>query len=238
MNSKSIFLVIFALCAFLKSFGQETAHTKEIQIFLHTGVNLFGTSSDIKTGMEKSGMADSQTSYFLFSASKTEYPIVYKYPLANLGVSYFFTKRSGLFFNLGTADVTNVRGYDSGYGKTIDLASTIWSGYVNYNFRSKDKKNQFIIGPSVYLHHAKAENTDATNNIKFGLNLSHIFELVTFKNDLFLGFKTDYSWAPKSEIGPFVINPNAEYETTFRKKAVDMYCLSFGLCFGKKSYLE
>ena len=92
MNSKSIFLVIFALCAFLKSFGQETAHTKEIQIFLHTGVNLFGTSSDIKTGMEKSGMADSQTSYFLFSASKTEYPIVYKYPLANLGVSYFFTK--------------------------------------------------------------------------------------------------------------------------------------------------
>ncbi|MFC2152284.1 hypothetical protein ACFLSE_07120 [Bacteroidota bacterium] len=180
-----------------------------------------------------------------FFSSSTSHPITTRYPVFDIEATYFLSKKSGISLNVGLADCIDVDGlgifFIENHGQdtyTLELISKIWTVSLNYVYCSMNKRHYIFIGPSYLIHSLKGEMVDesmaANYSEKLGLYLGYSFQVIQ-KKKWFLMLNTNYRWAPKTEIGPYIYN-NDVYEpytlALLPVTEIDLTCLNIGLSLG------
>ncbi len=228
-----------------------TSNSREFQLSVFTGSSFLGPKSDIESNMTSSGFGD-RSSRWLGLGGKN-YPYTEKHPIFDIEASYYLAQKSGISLNFGLISNIEVKGYDRevGIGNRLFLKSQIWTVSLNYVYRSKNRRHSIFIGPSLFIHSVKDlsisryQKSPKNSNLKLGAYLGYSLQILQ-KKHWFLALKTNYRWAPKSQIGPFVAihklglataNPTI-HSSEFYRTTVNLSCLNVGLHVGVRIYKD
>lgn len=238
MKIRAILPVLMVILLTHPAQTQEVPNDKKIHISLFAGPSALGPKSDIEDQMVASGLDDTNT-----LIGSVEHPRSNTYPVFDLEATYYTKENQGLSLNLALANFIEVDGFEqtdpnSLLGNFIFMNSKIWSVSFNYVYSSSSKRHQLATGPSLIIHHAKDTakgNTSPTfSNVKPGLYAGYSFNII-HKKSWFLLFKTNYRWAPDSEIGPFVAEGfGGAEDSTFPATKVSLGVLNFGFGVGMR----
>lgn len=187
--------------------GVASGTTPKFHIALYTGIGVAGPTKDLMEHMKDSGFGDS--SYGGWFSDGQEYPEKMRIPVLRLEAAYFINEKRSFSLNLGFADVTEVSGFDSrGIGNYLTLRSRLHQVAANYIISLKERRHNLSLGPVFFLHEVEDthpySNHEKYRNIIPGLNAGYSLQLVQRKS-WFLALNTTARWAPKSRIGPFVV---------------------------------
>jgi len=217
--------------------------SREFQLSAFGGFSLLGPKEDMESNMTASDLG--QTSPAGWFGGSQAHPFTEKNAIADLEATCFLSGKTGVSLNAGLYDNIVVYGYQGigPLGNYMFLKSQIRSLSLNYVFRTSDKRNIFFIGPS-YLVHSVSDvsagaNSAVTHGRKLGVYVGYSLQFIR-KKHWFLAFKTNYRWAPKSEMGPVVAQstfPDGSSETltytsTFSRSKVSLSGLNIGLSIG------
>ena len=193
-----------------------------------------GSQSDIEDQMRASGL------------DNRDHPNSTKIPTLNLTANYWLQGRHGASLELGLADFVEVKGFEEiGAGNYMFLNSTIWSASFNYVFSSLNRKRYLSVGPTLFLHRVKDDAagsiTGTETNWLAGLNASYTAHLID-RSRWFIALKANGRLAPKSEIGPFIIDPETgiinpqpvNHRSEFGQTKVRISGFNIGLTAGLK----
>lgn len=215
------------------------ASSREFNISVSGGYSFLGPQNDIEAQMSASGLDDTSPGFF---GSPQDHPHTNKGPAFDIEGVYFFSRNSGVALNIGLADYIEVKGYEEPtpnlIGNFIFLRSRIWPVSPLYVYRSGNNRHNLAIGPSLFIHNVKdtrsGANSPGENNLIPGFHAGYSFKII-LKRRWFILFKSNFRWAPDSEIGPFV-NEGLFGVSTFQPAKVNMACLNVGLAVGFRVY--
>jgi len=219
--------------------------SNEFNISVFTGFSFLGAKNDIESNMSSSGLDDKNPAGW-FGSSKA-HPFTYKSPTFDIEATYYLSKKRGISLNIGVGDNIEVHGYENvGIGNFMFLKSELRSISLSYVYRSNNEKHNMFFGPSYFTHKVKDTsagiNSPNNKNEKLGFYLGYTLQVLR-KKHWFIALKTNFRWAPKSEIGPFVAqhqlgiateNPE-DYISEFSPTKVNLACLNVGVSIGFKS---
>jgi hypothetical protein len=238
---------------------------REFDFSVFSGLSFGGTSKQMESHMSSAGFSYLETwgGSFLPGGSQ-QYPYSKRTPVINFEASAFFTGGCGIAINLGLAEQVRTIGYEpaqtiqvtdpGSYGYThtvviressgLILRSKIWSNSVNFFVCNKNKTFFFLAGPALVIHkvHSQENNSfknykttqDGNKNALIGAHAGFWFRALQQKR-FFLALKTDLTWSPESEIGPFYGNGAG---TEYSKAKVQIVVFNVGIALGMRTYKE
>jgi len=218
---------------------------REFNLSVFTGWSLGGPKNDIESNMSSSGLGH-RTGPGWFGPGRT-HPYTRKQPIFDIEASYYLAENKGVSLNFGLINNIEVWGYGK-YGFMI-LKSEIRTISLNYVYRSKNRKHNFFVGPTYFIHSLKevkgGKKSSLDNYGMPGVYIGYSLQMIQ-KKHWFLALKINYRWAPKSEIGPFVdeqkfgiFTSNPTIVTSeFSRTKVNVSCLNVGFQIGVRIYKD
>ncbi len=232
-------LIIFYSLGF-NTYAQVNEEEKELNLSIFLGLSVSPLPSDFEKELKNSGLGDTHPIYNDSGSPKT--PYTEESLVTDLEANYFFNETTGLSCNFALFEKVTAKGFeDIGNGNLMTIHSEVWSISMSYSRRSKNRRHFMNLGPSFIWHSYKGPNLSETFDKKIGMYMGYSYHIVQQKN-WFLSVKINYRLAPKSAIGPFImehttINESDEIDThtsTFPITDVNISTLNIGGAIGVK----
>ncbi len=258
MHPIKIFLTLF-LILFIRALGQSQSgyracygfdcKEKKWSFSVFTGFSLVGPAKETYDLMKNSGFDDDVPPYQGWSG----YVEGKMYPRKSTGIvwslesGYTISNKSGLLLTAGKIYQSTIKGHEAiGNGNLLDVKSDLWAISLNYTWCVGNEKGSLNIGPVAALYTVSAIDpmlstgqSKVVSTFKPGFNVGYALPIVQ-KKSWFLTFKTNYTWLPDAEIGPYTSSHTLGYATenpevytsTFRKSKINLSTINIGLSAG------
>lgn len=211
----------------------EIRNGKEFRFSIFIGWPVGTAKTDIEDAMIASGFDDNSPASWFGSGSY--HPYTNNYPIFDIELTYFLDENNGISLNVGISDNIEVYGYNE-EASFLFIKSELWSGSLNYAYRSKNNRHTGYIGPTLIFHNAKRTSSQSNNDFnaydatKFGLYTGYTFNFLQ-KRVFFLAFKLNVRWAGKTNIGPYYAG-YGDRLAEFPETSVSLTTLNIGLSIG------
>ncbi len=258
MHPIKIFFTLF-LILFIHALGQSQSGYRACYGFdckeekwsfsVFTGFSLMGPAKGTYDQMKVAGLNSVRPAQDSIAGSggRSVYPQKRTGIVWNLEAGYTISRRSGLLLSVGKSYQSTVKGYQNiGNGNSLELNSQLWSVSFNYLWRIGKGNGGLNIGPVTAwykvgeVYPGQSDNgVTYASTFKPGVNVGYTLPLVK-KKSWFLTFKTNYTWLPEAEIGPYTSSHTLYYGTsnqevhtsTFGKSKINLSTINIGLSTG------
>lgn len=211
----------------------EAIDSKEFRFSIFLGWPIGAAKYDIEEAMISSGFNKHSPSNMFGSGNN--HPFTRNYPVFDIELTYFINQHSGVSLNGGIADNIEVFGYHN-EASYLFIKSELWSGSLNYVYRSKNNRHAGFIGPIIVFYNASRSSSgsdDAFSSYdvnKFGVYTGYTYNFLQ-KRVFLMAFKLNVRWAGNAEIGPFYEGyGDRMYELPVT--SVSLTTVNIGLSFG------
>lgn len=188
-----------------------------------------GPAADIKSQFVESGFDDRSS----LAGDTQDEPVTKQSPSAHTGLvwnieaQYLLSPKSAFGMTLGTINQNTITGYDAiGNGNSLQLRSTTYAGSIKYIYRLRQGRDDLSVGPVIARMSIKDDASQQggidRSPFKAGFNVGYSFSVLQ-KKSWFIALRTNYTWLPTTEIGPYT----KEHKTAISQDIPNVYSSVF-----------